>query len=202
MNLPNFLTVSRIFLAPVFFLLLFIPVWTGLGFLPLYILAWVIFLYIEVSDVVDGYLARKMGLVSELGKNLDPFSDVISRMTYFVAFVALAIMPVWMMLIILYRELSITFMRSVLFGRGIAMASRKGGKLKATLYGIAGGAGLVVLGIRGFAAPAPWGQVFDAVSFTVFAAAVLASVVSFVDYIIVFLRLYRGSAASGDKQPQ
>lgn len=194
MNLPNILTISRIILAPVFFLLLFLPVWTGVAFLPLYVIAWVIFFYIEISDVVDGHLARKMGLVSDLGKNLDPFSDVISRMTYFVAFVALGVMPVWALLVIMYRELSVTFMRSVLFNRGIAMAARKGGKLKATLYGIAGGAGLVVLGLRGLVAPATWRDMFDIINLGIICAAVLASVISFIDYIIVFLRLYRGSS--------
>ena len=57
MNLPNLLTISRIILAPVFFLLLFVPVWTGGGFLPCYAIAWVVFFYIEISDVVDGHLA-------------------------------------------------------------------------------------------------------------------------------------------------
>jgi CDP-diacylglycerol--glycerol-3-phosphate 3-phosphatidyltransferase len=197
--LPNVLTLSRIILAPFFFILVFFPVWTGFGFLPCYITLWLLFLYIEISDIADGHLARRMGLVSDLGKILDPFSDVVSRLTYFVAFVTLGIMPGWMLIIILYRELSINFMRSVLFGRGIAMAARRGGKLKATLYGVAGGAGLLVMGMRGFQVTGLLAQASDIFAMTVFSLALAASVLSFIDYLVLFARLYRqGQAKTGE----
>ena len=194
MNLPNALTLSRIFLAPLFFLSLFVPIWTGGGFLVCYIAAWVLFLYIEVSDVIDGHLARSLGLVSDLGKLLDPFSDVVSRLTYFVAFTAIpGVMPVWMFLIIMYRELGVTFLRTILFNRGIAMGARRGGKAKAILYAISGGSGLVVIGARGFGLSIElqnWSEIFALCSFGL---SVLVSFLSFIDYVIVFLRLYRES---------
>lgn len=195
MNLPNALTVSRIFLAPLFFLSLFVPVWTGGGLAACYVAAWLLFLYIEISDMVDGHLARKLGLVSDLGKLLDPFSDVVSRLTYFVAFVALAIMPVWMFLLLLYRELGITFLRTVLFNRGVAMAARRGGKLKAILYALSGGAGLLVYGATRFGLDAPWTQASQIVALALFGLSVLVSLVSFVDYVVVFMRLYRQAPA-------
>ena len=209
MNLPNALTLSRIFLAPVFFLSLFIPIWTGVGFMVCYAIAWLLFLYIEISDIVDGHLARTMGLVSDLGKLLDPFSDVISRLTYFVAFVAIpgvllpgtysglagGIMPIWMFLIILYRELGVTFLRTILFNRGIAMAARKGGKAKAILYAISGGAGLLVIGAIHFHFDQSIQQFTQTVALISFSLSVLVSAVSFVDYVFVFLKLYRESEA-------
>lgn len=209
MNLPNALTLSRIFLAPVFFLSLFIPMWTGFGFTICYAIAWLLFLYIEISDIVDGHLARSMGLVSDLGKLLDPFSDVISRLTYFVAFVAIpgvilpgmysglagGIMPTWMFLIILYRELGVTFLRTILFNRGIAMAARRGGKAKAILYAISGGSGLLVIGAQGFQFEAGILQLTQVVALISFGLSVLVSAASFIDYVFVFLRLYRESEA-------
>ena len=196
MNLPNALTLSRIFLAPIFFLSLFLPIWLGSGFTIWYIVAWVLFFYIEISDIIDGHLARSMGMVSDLGKLLDPFSDVISRLTYFVAFTAiLNIMPIWMFLILLYRELGITFLRTILFNRGIAMAARKGGKFKAILYAISGGAGLLVIGATGFNLDSSLVQATRIIALVSFGLSVFVSVISFVDYVIVFLRLYRESKA-------
>ena len=196
MNLPNALTLSRIFLAPLFFLSLFLPIWTGSGFTAWYIVAWVLFFYIEISDIVDGHLARTMGMVSDLGKLLDPFSDVISRLTYFVAFTAiLNIMPIWMFLVLLYRELGVTFLRTILFNRGIAMAARKGGKFKAILYAISGGTGLLVIGAHGFNLGSDLTQASQVVALVSFSLSVFVSVLSFIDYVVVFLRLYRESDA-------
>jgi CDP-diacylglycerol--glycerol-3-phosphate 3-phosphatidyltransferase len=194
MNLPNFLTLSRIALAPVFFVLLFLPAWTGASFLITWLIAWVVFLYIEVSDIFDGIIARKRGLVTELGKLLDPFSDVVSRMTYFLAFSALGVMPAWMFLVLLYRELGITFLRSVLFNRGIALAARGGGKLKAVLYAISGGAGLLVIGARGIGFTAEYQHYIEVVAIVCYGLSILASLGSFLDYLRVAAKILRDTA--------
>ena len=79
------------------------------------------------------------------------------------------------------------------------MAARKGGKLKAVLYGVSGGAGLALLGARDLAVSQAWVQGLNIAVMVIFGLAVLVSVVSFVDYIVVFLRLYRQSDAPGGK---
>jgi len=63
----------------------------------------------ELSDFVDGRLARRDNQVTAFGKLFDPFADVISRVTYFLAFASIGIMPLWVFLVVLYREFGILF---------------------------------------------------------------------------------------------
>jgi len=188
MNLPNLLTVSRLVVSPVFYLSLMIPLWAPVPKLPFFIAAVVLFLYIEITDILDGWLARSRNMVTELGKVLDPFSDVLSRLTYFVVFISWDIMPSWIFLLIMYRELAMTFLRMILFNRGIALAARRGGKLKAVLYAIAGGAGIILLGFKVFNAEILYLNVGNWIVLGFFLLALLASWASFVDYIIVFVK--------------
>ncbi|MGL1894721.1 MAG: CDP-diacylglycerol--glycerol-3-phosphate 3-phosphatidyltransferase [Spirochaetaceae bacterium] len=135
MTLPNKLTITRIVLAPVFILMFFLPNVLGESFLNVsLLLCWLLFLYGEVSDVLDGYIARKRNLVSDLGKIMDPFADVVSRLTYFYCFVLVGVMPSPVFYIILLRELIVTFIRMVLIKSGTAMAASMWGKAKAVIY--------------------------------------------------------------------
>lgn len=191
MNLPNMLTVSRLVAAPVFYLLWKMPSWTGLPALPFLVAALILFIYIEITDILDGWIARKQGLVTDLGKLLDPFSDVLSRLTYFVAFMDSGIMPSWIFLPILYRELGMSFIRTILYHRGIALAARTSGKLKAVFYAISGGAGILVAFLALFPVPA---AITSAASWTAlgfFAVSALLAWLSFADYIKVFLKILR-----------
>lgn len=207
-HVPNILTSTRLVFAPVFFILVFLPDWIGGPTQLIFILLATIFFYIEITDIVDGYLARRHNLVSDLGKVLDPFSDVISRVSYFLAFVVLDIMPPLAFLLILYRELGIVFVRMMLAQRGISLAARKGGKAKSVLYFLASILGLVMIGDLWFG----W---FDAVNIAVpaigefarlalivtngvFWLAAAFAIVSFVDYLVVFARHVR--AGRGGEQ--
>lgn len=135
MTLPNKLTITRIFLSPVFFCIFFVPQLLGDSYKSIsLILCWGLFIFGEISDVLDGYIARKHNLVSDLGKLMDPFADVVSRLTYFFCFLQLGIMPVWAFYIILLRELFVTFIRMVLIKSGTAMAASIWGKSKAVIY--------------------------------------------------------------------
>lgn len=135
MTLPNKLTITRILLAPAFFLVFFLSRYftDGLSLIML-LISWIIFAYGEISDVLDGYIARKYKLVSDLGKIMDPFADVVSRLTYFLCFSIIGIMPYWAFYVILLRELIVTFVRMVLIKNGTAMAASIWGKLKAVIY--------------------------------------------------------------------
>ncbi|AHC13779.1 CDP-diacylglycerol--glycerol-3-phosphate 3-phosphatidyltransferase [Salinispira pacifica] len=207
-HVPNILTSTRLMFAPVFFILVFLPDWIGASYGPVFILLSAIFLYIELTDIVDGYIARKHDLVSDLGKVLDPFSDVISRVSYFLAFVVLDIMPPVVFLLILYRELGIVFVRMMLAQRGISLAARKGGKAKSVLYFLASVLGLVMLGDVWFgwfeavqvSVPAVGGfsRLVRVVTHSVFWLAALFAILSFVDYLLVFARHVR--AGKGGEQ--
>lgn len=188
MNLPNTLTITRIILAPIVFVLLWIPEWFHFGEFYLTSIALVLFLLIEVTDLADGFLARKMGLVTDLGKLLDPFSDVFSRITYFVTFLALGILHPVFCLIILYREFSMVFIRMILAQKGIALAAKSGGKLKSVFYFLASLIGMIFIFLtRGDFFP-EYHQVIRLSVDILFAISALLALVSFVDYLIIFLK--------------
>jgi CDP-diacylglycerol--glycerol-3-phosphate 3-phosphatidyltransferase len=191
MNLANALTASRLVLSPVFFVLFFLPEWTGSYQLVTVILLWVVFLAIEISDVLDGAVARRQNIVSDLGKLFDPFADVISRLTYFITFAAVGIMPVWIVLLILYREYTIIFLRMMMYRTGTAMAARKGGKLKAVFYAFAGGAGILVAMARWIDSLSPFQGPIEIFALVVFLVALFLAYLSLSDYLIVFFRHMR-----------
>ncbi len=194
MNIANLLTSSRIVLSPVFFVFAFLPHWFGTDYARVSVVAlWVLFAIIELTDFFDGMAARALGTVSDLGKLLDPFSDVVSRLTYFIVFTAFSIMPVWMFTLIMYREVGIIFIRMMMTREGIALAARAGGKLKAVLYAISTGFGLLMLthvrlgSLYNLMPVLPW------VVLGTFAAAVLVAWISFADYLILVIRHYKST---------
>ncbi|MCF7928497.1 MAG: CDP-diacylglycerol--glycerol-3-phosphate 3-phosphatidyltransferase [Spirochaetales bacterium] len=146
MKIPNLVTSIRIALSPVFFAV-FVIVMRGdsFGGIPALIVLWVLFILIEISDVLDGYLARRLNQVSDIGKVLDPFSDIISRMTYFLCFMLYGILPAWVFLVLIYREFGMTFYRMLKMSSGIAVAARWSGKVKAVMFALTGVWGLVVV---------------------------------------------------------
>lgn len=183
MNLPNTLTVIRIVLAPIFFAAFFFTEWTAAGHIASLVVLVIVFVVMELSDFLDGYFARKYQLVTEIGKVIDPFGDVMSRMTYFFCFTLIGLMPAWIFLVLLYRELGITFLRMLMIRRGIAMAASIWGKAKAVTYAAGGLLGLsYTISIRidpslGFLPP------LKAVTLAVFILGALSSVLSFITYI-------------------
>jgi len=185
MGLANRITVFRIALAPVFaglFSAWFAwrnPVWL--------VLVWSVFLISEVSDILDGWVARKLKETSDLGKLLDPFSDVISRLTMFVCLLLVGVAPLWFFLIVLYRELSMTFLRMLMVQRGVVQAASNGGKLKAWLYFFASLAGLIHVTVPNWLSP----EVDFVVLNVLFAVAAFQSLFSFGQYWLGYRKLVR-----------
>ncbi len=196
MTIPNKLTVSRLILSPLFFFCFFLPVWINGGTmtdrfsLPVVIALSVIFLFIEISDLVDGIIARSRNLVTDIGKLLDPFADVMSRMTYFICFTIYGIMPAWIFIVLFYRELGIIFIRLILFREGIALAARKGGKIKAVFYAMSGGAGIIAFALQRLGAQGQVREIWHYLTLSVFLIALLLSVFSFLEYFLLFRRAY------------
>ena len=127
MNLPNLLTLSRIaFLFVVVALLLMS--WTGAA-----TLGFVLFIVASVTDWLDGYIARRCGLISNFGKLMDALADKILVVGMFVVLLAVDIVPAWtvvLVLIILGREFLVTGLRLVAAAKGQVLAAEKSGKLK------------------------------------------------------------------------
>jgi CDP-diacylglycerol--glycerol-3-phosphate 3-phosphatidyltransferase len=131
------MTFYRIFSAPVFFIIYFMPVWlkdySFLFPLSVYIML-PLLAFAEFTDYLDGKFARLHNQVSNFGKVFDPFADVFLNITVFFFFLLSAYMPGTILLLILYREISMFFIRLVAIQEGVAIGARKGGKIKTVLY--------------------------------------------------------------------
>jgi CDP-diacylglycerol---glycerol-3-phosphate 3-phosphatidyltransferase len=154
-NLAIALTMSRILIAP-FFAFFFVrsfhaesPVlllWISVGLAAL----------IELTDALDGRVARARNQVSDFGKLLDPMADSLSRQTIFLSFMICAsrIIPLWMFLLFLYRDAVLSILRMMCAYHGTVLAARQMGKLKAVVQAV--GAFTVLALCLGIAYHVPW----------------------------------------------
>ena len=144
MVLANKITMVRIVITPLFFVLFQVVAYEDKqaiywlpGYLQVGILLVLVLLFVgaELSDLLDGIVARRMALVSGAGKLFDPFADVLSRLTYFFCFYQVGLMPAYALILILWRELGMLFVRQLvqLSGRG-PLPARWAGKVKAVIY--------------------------------------------------------------------
>jgi CDP-diacylglycerol--glycerol-3-phosphate 3-phosphatidyltransferase len=134
MRLADKFTWLRGFLAPVFFLTYFIPVWTGC-FVRVSVFVMIPLLaFAEFTDYLDGYFARKRGEVSDFGKLFDPFCDVILNVTVMFCLTLSGYIPAFTLLLVVYREFVINFVRMIAAKRGVAIGARRGGKVKTVTY--------------------------------------------------------------------
>jgi len=117
MNLPNKLTMARIILSPIFMVTFLI------NNLYTRYLALFIFAVAALTDMYDGHLARKTGVVTSFGKFMDPLADKLLTSTAFIAFVALGYVKSWIVLPIIIRELFITGLRAMAAYRGVVITS-------------------------------------------------------------------------------
>jgi CDP-diacylglycerol--glycerol-3-phosphate 3-phosphatidyltransferase len=204
MTLADKVTSVRLILAPAFFVVYLLP-----GILPSEIfptfyalpasppvgaawsvpILWVIFVVSEITDMLDGLIARKRAEVSDFGKLFDPFADTLTQISYFLCFIIDGILPPLLFLAVLYREFSMLFVRNLMLRKGIAQGARLGGKIKTVTYILAGAlallaSSLVRLGLDG-----------ELFRYTVFAArvvfgfSVILAIVSFLDYVRVYRKL-------------
>lgn len=124
MNLPNKITIGRIVLAFIFMITLFCSGLTSK------ILAMVIFLAAAATDYLDGYFAKKYNAISDFGKIMDPVADKILTLAAFLAFVEMKLVPAWMVVVIIMRELLITSIRIRALMKKEVLAAGRGGKHK------------------------------------------------------------------------
>jgi len=189
MNVPNKLTISRLVMAPLFFVVFFLPEWFGPSLRTVsVILILVLYVLTELSDLLDGVIARKHNLVTDLGKVMDPFADTLSRLTYFICFIGVGIMPVWAFALIMWREFSIVFLRMLMMGTGTAVAANIWGKSKAVMYAVSGIAGIAYVAAMRLSDSTDWMIWAEPILYVFFALAALASVASFGTYIAAIFR--------------
>lgn len=144
LRLALYLTLARIVISPIFLMIYLYHASLGISIKLLPYLLLAILTLSELSDIFDGYIARKWDQVTDLGKILDPMADSIARISVFFTFTQGFIkLPLLLVLVFLYRDVFISMLRTLCALKGVALAARTSGKIKAVIQGVS--AFLVVL---------------------------------------------------------
>ncbi len=131
MNLPNSLSVTRIFLVPLLVVVLLTKFDGRMIFgIRKELVGAAIFGIASLTDWLDGYLARRRGQVTALGQFIDPFADKLLTIAAFISLVQMDLAPAWMVAIIIGREFAVTALRAIAHARGLSMPASPLGKLK------------------------------------------------------------------------
>jgi len=130
LTLPNGLTIIRILAIPIILFLLFYPERICRLITTLF------FLLVAVTDTLDGYFARRRGLVTTLGKFLDPLADKLLIVAALIALIPARGIPTWMVIVIIGREISVTGLRGIALAQGIVISASTLGKYK-TVFEVA-----------------------------------------------------------------
>ncbi len=138
-NIPNYISFFRVAIIPVVMLLMGLqnPL-SSQKFHPILgCITALLFVLAAISDLFDGWAARKMQIVGTFGKFLDPVADKLIHMAVLIMLIPLQELPAWMVVLFLFRELSITALRSIAAGEGMIMAADVWGKKKTALLNVA-----------------------------------------------------------------
>ena len=186
-NLPNALTVIRLFLVPVFV----VVAWVGFERDDQAWQAWaaLIFLAAAITDLLDGELARRTGKVTSFGKIADPIADKALTGAALIVLSWFDLLPWWVTVVIIVREVAVTVLRFWVIRHGVMAASR-GGKLKTALQ---------IVAITLYLLPLASGAVI--VAQVVMAVAVIVTLLTGVDYALRARALRRAETASGGVTP-
>lgn len=189
MNLPNKITLTRIFMIPVFVLFFYLDVMNGWN----YLVAAIVFVLAASTDALDGHIARSRGLVTNLGKFLDPIADKVLVSTALILLLTrgwafeVDFFAGWGLIVagicvavILARELIVSGFRMIAAGRGIVLAADKLGKIKTVFQDLSIAlilAGMSFVGSRG-------GEIVVIIGIFCFFICTALTVISGVNYIV------------------
>lgn len=123
-TLPNLITISRLVLLPLILYCLHLGTVKGHYFSAFF------FLLAGVSDGLDGYLARKLGVITLLGKFLDPLADKLTTLSVMVYLAVMSFVPPWLLILMLSREFAVTGLRALAIGEGVVISASNSGKTK------------------------------------------------------------------------
>jgi CDP-diacylglycerol--glycerol-3-phosphate 3-phosphatidyltransferase len=124
MNLPNILTIGRILITPLFIILLFYD--------HPYAKSWALFIFVTamLTDIFDGYYARKYNLVTDYGRFLDPLADKVMVLSALISFAVMDVIPFWMVSLIIFRDVFVTGLRMAMSSKNKTMITSKIAKRK------------------------------------------------------------------------
>lgn len=138
LNIANYFTFARVALIPIVMLLMgFQEPHENSNFHPVLAYFTALFFVLSgISDLIDGYFARRMKVVSTFGKLLDPLADKLMVMAVFIMLIPLKEVPAWIVVVFLFREITITALRGVAATEGIVIAADVWGKKKTALQNV------------------------------------------------------------------
>ena len=165
--IPNTLTVLRF---------LFIPIIIDFIFKGNYLLAFIFFTISGITDILDGFIARKFNFVSNFGKLMDPLADKLTQICVLGSLVIVKIIPIWILLIVMLKELIMIIGASFLYGKNVVVYSKWYGKLATVLFYLAIVISLITkqLVVTGF-----WSNL----DMAVYCLALIATIFSLIMYI-------------------
>jgi cardiolipin synthase len=131
MNIPNILTIFRIFLIPIFIITFFSSIAKSLLF------AILIFLFAGLTDVLDGYIARKYKLITKWGTVMDPLADKLMLITVLACLVIKKYIPIWILIVISVKEIAMIISATFLYRQNTVIPANKFGKASTLLFYIA-----------------------------------------------------------------
>jgi CDP-diacylglycerol--glycerol-3-phosphate 3-phosphatidyltransferase len=182
MNPSHYLTLLRIFLSPLFPILYLEREWFGISLLWLPYIFLFLLTICELSDYLDGMLARKRNEVTDLGKVLDPMADSVTHISLFLAFTqGFVSLPMLVVLVFLYRDFFVSTLRTLCALKGVALAARFSGKMKAILQAVV--AFLIVLLMIPYTMGFISLELFQQISAGAVSIAALYTALSIIDYI-------------------
>lgn len=182
MNPSHYLTLLRIVLSPIFPVLYLEREWLGISLVWLPYILLGLLIICECSDIFDGMLARKRNEVTDLGKVLDPMADSITHISLFLTFTqGFVALPLLLVFVFLYRDLLISTLRTLCALRGVALAARFSGKMKAVLQ--AAVAFLIILLMIPYSTGLISLALFQQISLFAVSIAALYTAISIGDYV-------------------
>ena len=196
MNLPNQLTVSRVLMIPVFILFFY------LNFTAHYFVALAVFAIASLTDMLDGMIARKYGLVTNLGKFLDPIADKVLVLSAFVVlltkpWIFTANLGSWAIIVagcgvavILAREIIVSGFRMVAAGAGLVIAADKWGKYKTITQDLSIIVIFISAGVMELTSHIA-AEIINYIGLGLFALAVLLTVISGINYIVKNIKVLK-----------